>query len=175
MLRRRRVADLQSCWGGCSAHSSAPPHHTLFVFSSPWGWDGDIVHHSVHKNSFAAVQNKPKRLIRRPEFAESAVLCGKDESGHPRLCDTYVRRCLSPWVTSTMLENVDVFHPPTDGRSFFYQLCLLVRVHSGQDENCNHSAEALKVWYLTAAAAQPVCHCIPNISACVAKQIRPLM
>lgn len=97
------------------------------------------------------MQNKPKRLIRRPEFAESAVLCpdgsrGKDESGHPRLCDTFVRRCLSPWVTSTMLENVDVFHPPTDGRSFFfYQLCLLVRVHTGQDENCNHSAEALKV------------------------------
>lgn len=74
MLRGRRVADLQSCWGGCSAHSSVPPHHTLFVFSSPWGWDSDIIHHSVHKNSFVAVQDRPKRLIRQPEFAESAVL-----------------------------------------------------------------------------------------------------
>lgn len=70
MLRWRSAVDLQSCWGRRSARASAPPRCTLFVFSSPWGRDSDIMHHSVHKNSFVAAQNKPKHLIRRPEFAD---------------------------------------------------------------------------------------------------------
>lgn len=138
MLRGRRVADLQSCWGGCSAHSSVPPHHTLFVFASPWGWDSDIIHHSVHKNSFVAARDKPKRLIRQPEFAESAVLSWSwlvwkrwvwtSPGDSERRGDTFVRRCLLSWVTSmasTMLENVVVFHPPANGsRSVvFSRLC----------------------------------------------------